>query len=160
MALQRLILRWNMEDAGKPPAERKPIWLYIMSYGGDMDYMWSTIDMILTSSTPVYTVNVGVAASAASLIFLAGHKRFMLPRSKLIVHEGSAQLAGDAIKVMDQSESYRKQLKQMKEFILAHTAIPRSQLMKKRSNDWEIDADFCLANQACDVIISSLDEII
>ena len=167
--LQRLILRWNIEDRqmeeecktkGMDPFERDPIWIYIMSYGGDLDYMWSIIDMISLSRTPVYTVNVGVSASAASLIFLSGHKRFMLPRSHLIIHEGSAQLAGDAIKVMDQSESYKEQLKQMKEFILDRTEIPRNQLMRKRSNDWTIDAKYCLENKACDAIISSIDEII
>ena len=167
--LQRLILRWNIEDRrmedeckdkGIEPLKRDPIWIYIMSYGGDLDYMWSLIDTIAASKTPVYTVNVGIAASAASLIFLAGHKRFMLPKSHLIIHEGSAQLAGDAVKVMDQSESYKQQLKQMKDYILERTEIPRNQLMRKRNNDWTIDAQYCLENKACDVIITSLDDII
>ena len=160
MELHRLILRWNIEDKDISPEDRKPIWLYIMSYGGDLDYMWSLIDTIEMSRTPVYTVNVGVAASAASLIFLAGHKRFMLPKSNLIIHEGSAQLAGDAIKVMDQSESYKQQLKQMKDYILERTEIPRNQLMRKRSNDWFVDAKYCLENKACDAIVTTLDEII
>ena len=158
--IQRLIMRWNIADKGVAPEMRKPIWIYIMSYGGDLDYMWSLIDTIEMSRTPVYTVNVGVAASAASLIFLAGHKRFMLPKSNLIIHEGSAQLAGDAIKVMDQSESYKQQLKQMKDYILEHTEIPRNQLMRKRSNDWFVDAKYCLENKACDAIVTTLDEII
>ena len=158
--IQRLIMRWNIADKGVAPELRKPIWLYIMSYGGDLDYMWSLIDTIEMSKTPVYTVNVGVAASAASLIFLAGHKRFMLPKSNLIIHEGSAQLAGDAIKVMDQSESYKQQLKQMKDYILERTEIPRNQLMRKRSNDWFVDAKYCLENKACDAIVTTLDEII
>ena len=149
-----------MEDRGLLPDERKPIWLYIMSYGGDIDYMWSVIDTIMMSVTPVYTVNMGVAASAAALIFLAGKKRLMMPTAKMIIHEGSAQLAGDAVKVMDQSESYRKQLKQMKEFVLAHSEIPRQQLMKKRNNDWELDATYCIENGACDMIVRTLDDVI
>lgn len=160
MAFQRLVLRWNMEDKDIPPDQRKPIWLHIMSYGGDIDYMWSTIDAIKTSVTPVYTVNLGVAASAAALIFMAGHKRFMMPSAKLVIHEGSAQLAGDAVKVMDQSESYKKQLKQMKNFILENSGIPKTQLMKKRNNDWELDAAYCLENGACDVVVSSVSDII
>lgn len=175
MEIQRLIMRWNIHDeairravvAGEddlplhdPNDLIQPIWIYIMSYGGDLDFMWSLIDTISLSKTPVYTVNVGMAASAASLIFLAGHKRFMMPTSRLVIHEGSAQITGDAVKVMDQSESYKKQLKQMKEYILSRTDIPRSLLMKRRSNDWEIDAKFCLENKACDVIVSSIDELI
>lgn len=160
MELHRLILRWNIEDKDIAPEDRKPIWLYIMSYGGDLDFMWSLIDVISCSKTPVYTVNIGMAASAASLIFLAGHKRYMTPRSQLIIHEGSAQLAGDAIKVMDQSDSYKKELKQMKDYILERTEIPRNQLYKKRNNDWHLDATYCKENGVCDKIISNLDELI
>ena len=45
-------------------------------------------------------------------------------------------------------------------FRLARTAIPKTQLMKKRSNDWELDARFCLDNKVCDVIVENLGEII
>lgn len=158
--IQRLILRWNMEDKGVDPESRKPIYLYIMSYGGDIDYMWMLIDAIKMSKTPIVTVNMGVAGSAASLIFLAGSVRIMTPSARLIVHEGSAQLSGDAVKVMDQSESYKRQLKQMKEFILANSRIPKAQLMKKRNNDWELDAAYCLENGACDSIAATMDDII
>lgn len=160
MGLHRLILRWNMEDADKKPEERKPIWIYIMSPGGEADVMWALLDAIGASVTPVYTVNVGTAASAASLIFMAGHKRFMMPNARVIIHEGSAQFGGDAVKVMDASESYKKELKRMKNYILAHTGIQPAQLNRKRNNDWEIDAQFCIENKVCDKVIENLDEVI
>lgn len=136
MTLQRMILRWNMEDAGKPAGERKPIRLYIMSYGGDVDYMWSLVSTIEASTTPVITVNMGVAASAAALIFLSGHKRYMFSRSKVVIHEGSARLAGDAVKVMDASESYKKTVKGMKDYVLSRTDISAGVLNKQRCHDW------------------------
>lgn len=159
-SIQRMILRWNMEDKYKRKEERRPIWLYIHSPGGDSSYMWMLVDTIKLSLTPVYTVNLGMAASAASLIFIAGHKRFMMPNSKVLIHEGSASFAGDAGKLMDATDSYKKELKAMKEFILSNTSIPRTQLMKKRSNDWELDAAYCLENKVCDRIIESLDEVL
>lgn len=162
MGIQRMIMRWNMEDkrSGKTKETAEPIWLYIMSYGGDLDYMWVLIDAIKTSIAPVYTVNLGVAASAASLIFVCGDKRFMTEHATVVIHEGSAQLAGDAIKVQDAADTYKLQLKQMKEFILAHTEIPKTQLMKKRSNDWTLNSDYCLKNKVCDQIITSMSEIL
>ena len=160
LPIQRMILRWNTEDKGKAPNERTPIRLYIFSPGGDLDYMWSLVDTIRLSVTPVYTYNMGYCASAAALIFLAGHKRFMYPNGKLIIHEGSAQLAGDAIKVMDATDSYREELKRMKQFILDRTNIPKQTLNKKRNNDWTLDAATCLSMGACDVIVESLDDII
>lgn len=162
MAFERRILRWNMADeaAGIEPEDRKPIWIYIHSYGGDLDYMWGIVDIIQTSKTPVYTVNVGRAASAAAIIFLAGHKRFMFPRSIVLIHEGSAQLSGDSTKVLDASDSYRKAIKQMKDYVLERTSIPSKLLNKKRNNDWELDSAFCLENGVCDQVVESLKEVI
>ena len=160
MVLERMILRWNMEDKGIPVSERKPIRIYIMSYGGDLDYMWSAIDAIQLSVTPIVTVDMGVAASAAALIFLAGHERWMLPNAKVIIHEGSAQMAGDAVKVMDATDSYRKELKRMKEYILDRTEIPKTMMNKKRNNDWTLDSAYCLETKVTHKIVRSLNDII
>ena len=160
LTLQRLILRWNMEDRGKPVEERTPIRLYIFSYGGDVDYMWSLIDAIESSVTPVYTCNMGIAASAAALIFLAGHKRMMLKRAKMVIHEGSARMSGDSTKVLDASDSYRKVIKKMKDYILERTNISAAVLNRQKSHDWELDADYCAEHRVCDGIVESLDEII
>lgn len=160
MAIHRMIMRWNIEDRGKPVSERKPIRIFIMSYGGNVDNMWVLIDTISASQTPVYTVNCGVAASAAASIFISGHVRFMMPNAKVVIHEGSAQFAGDAVKVMDASESYKKELKRMKDFILDKTNINRAALFKKRNNDWELDSEFCFENGVCDKIVSTLDEVV
>lgn len=160
MSIHRMILRWNIEDKGKPVEDRMPIRLYIMSYGGDLDYMWSLIDAIEASVTPVYTINVGLCASAASLIFMAGSKRYMLPNAKVLIHEGSAQLGGDAQKIFDASDTYKRQIKQMKDYILARTEIPPQQLNKKRNNDWTIDAAQCLEYKICDQVVATVDEVI
>lgn len=156
----RMIYRWNMEDAGVPTEKRKPIRLFIMSPGGDLSYMWMMIDAISMSKTPVYTINIGCAASAASLIFMAGHKRFMTPNSEVIIHEGSAAFHGDAVKVMDASESYKQDLQRMKRYILDRTEIPSSTLSKKRNNDWTLDAETCLKYGVCHQVVTSIDDIV
>ena len=158
--MQKQILCWNIEDKGKPVEERKPIWLYFISHGGDMDFMWSFVDFIAASDTPIYTVNLGFCDSAAGLIFMSGHKRFMLKSSRLIIHEGSAEVGGDAQKVLDAMERYEKDLKRMKAYILSKTNIPKATLNKKRSNDWTLDAKYCLENGVCDVVIEHLSEVI
>ena len=160
LQVQRMILRWNAEDRGKAAEERVPIRLYIFSYGGDIDYMWSLIDTIESSATPVYTCNMGVAASAASLIFLAGHRRFMLKRSKVVIHEGSARMSGDSTKVLDASDSYRKGIRKMKDYILERTGISASVLNRQKNHDWELDAEYCAAHGVCDRLVGSLDEIL
>ena len=160
MSLHRMILRWNMEDEGKPVEERKPIHIFIMSPGGYLSYMWMIVDAIRASTTPVYTVNIGMAASSAALIFIAGHKRFMSKNASVLFHEGSAELSGDAMKIMDASESYKKALKRMKEHILANTKISKQLMNKYLHNDWEIESEQCLEYGVCDAIIETLDEVI
>lgn len=158
--LQRMILRFNIEDAGKPKEERKPIYIYIHSPGGDVDMMWSLVDAIMLSETPIVTVNMGVAASAGGIIFLAGHRRVMLRRSRLVIHEGSARMAGDAVKVMDASESYKKLMKQLQDYILERTKITPQALAKQKCHDWEIDAKYCLEHGACEAIAETISDII
>lgn len=158
----RLIMLFNMEDqqANIPIEEREPIWIYIENYGGDADMMWALIDAIKTSVTPVYVVNMGLAASAAGIIFIAGHKRFMMPSAHVLIHEGSGSIKGDAVKILDQADSYQKGLSRMRSFILDHTRIPASTLKKKRNNDWDISAEDCLKYGICDVIVERMDEIL
>ncbi len=159
LALQRMILRWNMEDRGKSAEERMPIFVCIFSYGGDVDFMWSIIDTIEASVTPVYTVNLGVAASAAALIFLSGHHRLMMKRARVVIHEGSARMSGDSTKVLDASDSYRKVIKNMKEYVLSRTKISPAVLNRQKNHDWELDAGCCLEHGVCDRLIDSIEEI-
>ena len=155
----KLILRWNEEDAGKPVDERKPIKIYIFSDGGNADNMWMFLDMIAASETPVWTINVGKCWSAAALIFMAGHKRIMMSSSTVLIHEGSGMIAGDAIKVMDQADSYRQKVKKMHGYIISHTSIPAAMLTKKKNNDWELDSGTCLKYGVCDSVANTMSDI-
>ena len=99
MRIAKAILYWNEEDKELPTEERKPIRFYICSPGGDINFMWMLVDIMLTSKTPIYTINIGVAHSAAALIFLGGSKRFMMKHSSIMIHQGSAALNGDYAKL-------------------------------------------------------------
>ena len=156
----RWIINWNREDAGKDPADRKPIWVYLFNYGGSADLMWALMDIITASETPVFTVNVGKCCSAAALVFMTGHKRFMLPSASVLIHEGSSEITGDAVKVIDQAESYKTMVKKMKTYILEHTNIPAAMLNRKKNNDWELDSETCLKFGVCDVVAEKLSDIL
>lgn len=66
------ILQYNREDYELKPEARKPILLYIASNGGEVDAGFELIDVILSSKTPVYTINLGYQYSMGFLIGLAG----------------------------------------------------------------------------------------
>lgn len=153
------ILLWNIEDAGKPVEERIPIWLYMFNYGGSADIMWMIIDVIKRSETPVYTVNMGQCGSAAALIFMAGHVRYMFPMASVLIHEGAGKIDGDAIKVLDQAESYKAMIKRMRDYILANTDIPPAILTKKKNNDWELNSELCMKYRVCDKLVTKISEV-
>ena len=159
MEMIKMIMRWNQEDKDIPVDQRKPITIYIMSDGGYMSYMWAMLDAMLTSKTPIVTVNLGIAASAASLIFLAGSKRYMMPTATVIIHQGSAEIGGDAGKVMDYVKNYDKEVAKMEKYILARTQIPKRVMSNKRKDDWYIDAATCMEYGVCHRVVETLDEI-
>ena len=55
---ENYILKWNKEDKGIDKEDRKPIRIFIYSYGGDVDAIMSFIELIKLSKTPVYTYNM------------------------------------------------------------------------------------------------------
>lgn len=72
------ILRYNRLDKGLSKENRKPILLYLNSPGGSIYPGYGLISAIESSITPIYTINQGMCASMAFLIFLAGTKRFSM----------------------------------------------------------------------------------
>lgn len=157
---ERMIMLWNMEDRGKPVEERKPIFIYMFNYGGSFDFDWSFIDMIDMSLTPVYTVNMGVCASAAADIFIAGKKRFMTRNARLMIHQGGSGFEGDASKVFDNVEDYKRQLKKIESFIVGRTHISSRLYKTHEKDDWWLDASECLKHGVCDKIVESIEDIL
>ena len=159
MSIHRQIMLWNMEDRDLAVEERQPIKLVIYSPGGYLGHMWAIVDVINASKTPVWTVNIGQASSAAFLIFISGAKRLMMRNAVCVVHEGAAEMKGDAVKVMDAASTYKEDLKRMKQYIVEKTSIPMRMLTSRSANDWTITSDKCLELKACDQLIDSLDDL-
>jgi ATP-dependent Clp protease protease subunit len=69
------------------------IQIEITSDGGDSEAGLAFFDRIRNSPNQIVTVAYGLVASAASLVFAAGHKRFMSPNAWLMVHEETPKLS-------------------------------------------------------------------
>ncbi len=71
--------------------DSKPITLFINSPGGEVLSGLAVYDTIRLLKSPVTAVVTGIAASMGSIIFLAcdADKRFLLPSSKVMVHDCS-----------------------------------------------------------------------
>lgn len=90
--LVKLIMRCNKEDKNIPTEERKPIKVFIASPGGDVVTLWTVVQAIQMSKTPVYTINFSYAYSAGAELLVAGQKRFALKGTQTMFHRGSCYL--------------------------------------------------------------------
>ena len=64
-----------------------PITLFINSPGGEVSSGLALYDVMQAASCPIRTVCLGLAASMAALLFIAGDTRDMLPHSRVMVHD-------------------------------------------------------------------------
>ena len=157
--LIRMIMMCNKEDKGKPVEDRKPIKIFIDSNGGDATFMWSIINMIEMSKTPVWTINYCTAYSAAAEILASGHKRLALPGSHVMIHLGSCAYAGDAANVEATKKYFDNMSKKTVEHLLKRTKIKPSMFRKKTLTDWFLDEKDALEQGVVDKIVSSFDEL-
>lgn len=74
--------------------EVETIQLIINSCGGSCSAGFAIIDLLEWSKIPIHAVGLGQIASMALLIFMAGTKRIITPRTSILSHRFSALSAG------------------------------------------------------------------
>ena len=160
LSIERMILDINRQDAGKEPEQRKPIVIWIYSYGGDLDCTLSFIDVCELSKTPIITINAGVSMSGGLMALLAGHKRYALKRSRALIHSGSASGIGGTY---EQNEAvmadYKRQIQTMRSYIVSRTGMDEKLYKKKQSAEWYLSADEQLANGIVHGILTDLSAV-
>lgn len=157
------ILQFNREDAGIPADERKPIRLYVNSNGGDVDAGLGLIDAIESSKTPVYTINLGFQYSMGFLIGLAGSKRFAMPNSRYLMHDGTNFVYNSGAKAQDQMEFNKRVEERVKRYVTTRTHISPEMYDKRQRTEWYMFADEAKELGVTDCIIGrdcDLDEVI
>ncbi len=85
-------------------APGKPIKLFISSPGGNINAGLCLYNVIRMLRSPVKTINIGTAASMASILFLSADTRLMLPDSLLMIHDPSAYFEEGLTKTNDVKE--------------------------------------------------------
>lgn len=140
MTLIRQIMFYNADDKRKGIAKenRKPIKVCIYSYGGDVNMGKAVMAAIEASETPVWTINMGTAYSMGCMILLAGHRRFAMKHSEVLIHEGYASLSGSVAQVADAHKAYQKKLDWCRDYTMKRTNISKAQYNKKLKDDWYI----------------------
>lgn len=156
LEIARMILQWNKEDEGKEIKDRVPIKLFFFSPGGDLDVNNTLIDVIELSKTPIWGINMGQCASAAAFIYLSCHKRFMLPRSYFLFHQGSGTFSGTFQEVCSQINDYQISIEELMDFMLKHTKYSEKEIEEKIIGEWYVRRDEALKKGVCDEVITNI----
>jgi ATP-dependent Clp protease, protease subunit len=115
----------------------KDIWLYINSPGGSVTAGMAIYDTMQFVDCDVATVCMGLAASMGQFLLCAGApgKRYALPHARIMMHQPSGGVRGQAADIAIQAEqlAYIKRL--MAERISEHTGQSVEQVEKDSDRD-------------------------
>lgn len=155
MELSKVIVQMNIAE--KDIENPDPIYLFIHSYGGDLEQANFFADLCTSSRIPIVTIAMGVSMSAGFIIFLAGHKRYMFKHTQLLIHEGSASFTGSAQEIEQAQKNYKKQLNEMKDYILERTSIDEKVFNKNKNKDWYLTSQEAVDYNVASIITSFSD---
>jgi ATP-dependent Clp protease, protease subunit len=133
----------------------KDINLYINSPGG-LSYAGMAIyDVMQHVRCEVSTMCVGMGMSAAAMILCGGStgKRFALPSSKIMIHQGSAGTRGAPRDMEIQLREVMSTTMRMVQIIAYHTGKPVDQVEKDVDRDYFMTANEALEYGLIDDII-------
>lgn len=155
------ILDFNEQDKGLAPEERIPIRLFINSPGGSTCEGSPLVSAIELSKTPVYTINIGLWGSMAFLVGISGHRRFALPYTEFLMHEGSLFTAGSAGSVQDVVDFNKRYTEEViKKHVLKHSKMSSKEYdASSRRENYMLPED-ALRYGFIDEIISDIDTIL
>ena len=104
----------------------KDICLYINSPGGSIDAGLAVYDTMQLVPCDVATTCLGLAASMGQFLLCAGTpgKRFALPHSRILMHQPSGQIQGQAADIAIQAEQIIYLKRVLAKQIAFHTGQP------------------------------------
>jgi len=121
----------------------KDIAIYINSPGGIVTSGLAMYDTMQYVRPDISTVCIGQAASAGSLLLMAGakDKRYSLPNSKIMVHQPSGGYEGQATDIEIHAREIIKTRARLNEIYAKHTGQPLSAIEDAMDRDKFMDPD-------------------
>ena len=137
----------------------KDISLYINSPGGMVYAGMAIYDTMQFIKPDVSTVCVGMAMSMGAILLLGGapKKRYSLPNSKIMIHQGSAGFSGTPADIDIQAREVLALRKRMAEIISEHTGQSFEQVEKDIDRDKFMTAEEAKSYGIVDEVFSSRD---
>ena len=144
----------QMEDA------KKDIHLYINSPGGVVTGGMAIYDAMNFLQCDVATYCIGQAASMSTVLLAAGAKgkRFALPNSRVMIHQPTGGVGGQAADIAIAAREILRWRQTLNEALARHTGKTPAQIDKDSDRDYYMSADEAKAYGIVDHVIASARE--
>jgi ATP-dependent Clp protease protease subunit len=145
-----------LEDMGD-----EDIRIFIDSPGGDADAGYAIFDMIRFVRPPVWTVGMGLVASAAAIIQLAcpRERRIGLPNSHYLIHQPLSGIRGVATDIEIHARELDKLREKINRLIADETGVNYEQVEKDTDRDYWMNAEEALKYGLISRVVSSRNEL-
>ena len=130
-----------------------PIKLYINSNGGEVHSGLAAHDTIKNCSVPIHTIINGCACSAATIMSLAGHERFITENSYMLIHNISSTFWGKMHEFEDEMKNMNLLTKNLKKIYNDYGSINKKQLDALLKTDLLLEPNKCIKYGFIDSII-------
>jgi ATP-dependent Clp protease, protease subunit len=134
----------------------KDISLYINSPGGVVTAGLAIYDTMQYLRAPVSTICLGMAASQAAVLLAAGSKgkRYALPNSRIMIHQGSGGFRGNAPDAMIQMREWEYLVKANNDILAKHTGQPIDKVTHDTDRDYFMSPEDAKAYGIIDEVYS------
>lgn len=140
---------------------RADIRLWINSPGGSVSAMLAIRDVMHTIPNDVVTIDMGTAYSAGQFLLSSGTKgkRFALPHSRVLLHQGSAGFGGTAVDIALQADELRLTVQTIIDLVAQDTGQSPETIERDSRRDRMFTAAQALDYGFVDHIVDSFDQI-
>ena len=130
------LLHLESEDADKDVS------IYINSPGGEITGLFAIYDTMQFIKCDVHTICIGQAASAAAVLLAAGAhgKRFILPHSRVLIHQPHGGASGQAVDIEIQAKEIVRMRESLDQLLAYHTGQTVEKVAKDTDRDFIMSA--------------------
>jgi ATP-dependent Clp protease protease subunit len=121
----------------------RDISLYINSPGGVVTSGLAIYDTMQYVRAPVSTICIGMAASMSAVLLAAGApgKRYALPNSRIMIHQGSGGFRGNPADAIIQMKEWEHLVEVNHQILARHTGQPLDKVIKDTDRDYFMSGD-------------------
>ena len=138
-----------------------PIKVFIDTPGGDVDAGFAIFDMMRFVKPDVYTIGMGLVASAGALILLAAPKehRLAFPNSHYLIHQPLSGIRGVATEIEIHAKELEKLRVKLNQLISEETGQKIARVEKDTDRDYWMNAEESITYGLISKIISKREDL-